>query len=77
MSMIVTKLPTVEQIRANGRFLGYSVEDGYCDVYRHNSQNYVLLDYLRNGSLYFIPARYYNRIGALAKSFSELDGSIR
>ena len=66
-------MPTPEQIKRRGRFLGYQ---GYDEVYLFYKKKYVLLDYLdKNKKLCYHVHRWYGRIGNLINGYNELTGN--
>jgi len=76
--MLIESLPSLYQLRKDGRFLGYSLEIGenYGDVVRFKNNNYVILDELGPKGLNYYVHRFYGKIGAIANGFGETFGNI-
>lgn len=69
--MLREKIPSVEQVKRFGRLLGY---DGYDEVYNYKDLNYVLLDYVKNGRVFYHVHRFYGKSGSLRNGYNEWNG---
>lgn len=75
--MVVTTVPTVQQLKSGGRFIGYTANGGLYECFSWYKQNWCIVDGVSNGKYYTYVELYKGKISDLCQSLHPVDGCLQ